>query len=315
MSTILNALYGASQYGNSGVDTPQLDLKNIQGLIILPSGYKFLATTLLTSAAFLTAVQAATLAAANVRAFPVFNLVSEASATEASVIETYKNGSRGKVRDGYIDDTYLFTKGGMGLWTSLKGFENAAVDVLFVDVAGTVFGQKNSDGSLSGAPLEFMELPTLKFSDGSAKTHYLIHIVANPAFLTSFGFVEMSASDLRQIKGLNNVTLTQNGARTGGAVIVNATIGFGGTNLHDSYATGFAAPSLWKAKDAVTGNAVAVLTAADAPSQFGWTITVDITDPNYNAGNKLLIYFSLPSIVNTAIAGLFVESNVLTTLT
>lgn len=319
MASALNAFNCITQGGNTGTPSCAIDIKNIVGAIVLPSGLSFSPTNLLTEGAFLTALQAATLAPRATRAFPIHGFEEVTDSTEKAVIQTLGYGSRSVVREGYYDWMFQILKGGFCLLKSLRKFNNQNVDVLFVDANGLLFGLKVGTGdsaTLRGVPLSYFYASPPTINNGAKSTIYAVQFVFPPAFIDSFGFVQLNLGDFDSVVGLQDIVLFSGGARVTNVSKVKGTFSCGGADLWTTYGTALNVAALWTVRDSVTGNyydpSTGITSVAGSGTTSVYTITVSTSDPAYNAGNPVTIALALPSVLNAA-GILAVESNSFTT--
>lgn len=319
MSSALNAFNCITSGGNTGSPSCAIDIKNIVGAIILPSGFSFSAANLATESAFITAAQAATLAVRSGRIYPIHGFEEITDSTEKAVIQTLGYGSRQVVREGYYDWMFQILKGGFCLLKSLRKFNNQNVDVLFVDANGLLFGVKIGTGdtaTLKGIPLSYFYAAPFTVNNGAKTSIYTVQFVFPPQFNDTFGFVQLNVGDFDSIVGLSDVVLFSGGARVTNVSKTKGTFSCGGADLWGMYGTTLNVATLWTIRDAVTGNlydpTTGITSVVGSATTSIYTITVSTSDPAYVAGNPIVISLASPSILNTA-GILAVESNSYTT--
>src|ERR1700733_1565552 len=75
------------------------------------------------------------------RMYPVHNFVNPTDNTEATVYQTFSDGSKAKVRDGVYDWTFQITQGGFCLLQALKTHNsNGGTYALFYDKEFKILG-------------------------------------------------------------------------------------------------------------------------------------------------------------------------------
>jgi hypothetical protein len=312
MATILNSYNCLVPGANTGADACAIDLKNTVAIFLMPPGTKIAAADLATSAAFLTAMGVLTNAPVGTRIYPVFNLIQNADTTEATTIQTFPNGFKFPVRNGYYNPSYQFVANFCLYLQLYNGFNGKAWDILTIDAAGTGWGVKNPDGSLSGISADYIDVPTFKNNTGGAVAETTISFSAAPDFLSSFGFVKLSLAQWKTLKGLQTVTLTSGGARVANVSLVKGGIGCGQRSLAAQYTTALNVANLWVVTDSVSGNLLTLTSVAYTANIDGYTITVDTSDPDYVAGHPVNISLAAPTVLVAAgITG--IESTVFTT--
>jgi len=308
MATILNSYNCLVPGANTGPDACAIDLKNTVAIFLMPPGTKIPASALLTATAFLSALSALTNAPVGTRIYPVFNLIQNADATEATQIQTFPNGFKFPVRNGYYNPSYQFVANFCLYLQLYNGFNGKPWDVLTIDAAGTGWGVKNPDGSLSGVSADYIDVPTFKNNTGGAVSETTISFSAAPDFLTSFGFVKLSLAQWKTLKGLQTVTLTSGGARVTNVSLIKGGIGCGQRSLAAQYGSALAVANLWVALDSVSGNDLNITSVALNSNIDGYTGTVDTSDPDYNAANPVIWSLAAPTVLSAAgITG--IESN------
>lgn len=289
--------------GNTGFGNCTIDIKNIVGAILVPAGTTFSASNTATAAAFLTALQAATLAVKTQRAFPIHGFEEIKDNTEAPIEDKLGYGGRAITREGYYDWSFQIIKGGFCLSKALRAFNNQNVDVLFVDANNLVFGRKitSSTGvvSFGGINQAYVYQVPFKANDGSKVSQYIQKFVFKPDFIDSFGGVQLNAGDWDQVIGLQNVVLSSGGARVANVSLVKGVFSCGGASLGVTYGSLLTA-SLWVVRDSVSGNVVAVTSVSYSATTDTYTVTVNASDSNYNAANAVIISLTDPATLNTA---------------
>lgn len=202
----LDCLAGA---GNTGVGACFLDIKKIVGAFFAPKGYELDLTMDLQ-----TQLVDATCAPSKAnRLFPIFDFKALTDGTEKPVIQTFPDGSKAYVRDGFNDWMFQFINGGASLTKELRKFSKYAYDFFFIDADGKLLGIDGSDDTkLRAFPSDGGYQLTLpwKPSDGSKVTEYMIQFVFNSKYTTDqINFVYDDSFDIvSTIKGLQNVIVT-----------------------------------------------------------------------------------------------------------
>lgn len=313
--TILNSYNCLTAGANTGPDACAIDLKNTVAVFLMPPGTKIPASALVSSTALIAALGLLTTAPVGQRIYPIFNLIQNADTTEATTIQTFPNGFKFPVRGGYYSPSYQFVANFCLYLQLYNGFNGKPWDILTIDAAGTGWGVKNSDGSLSGVSADYIDVPTFKNNTGGAVAEYAFSFSAAPDFLTSFGFVKLSLAQWKSLKGLQTVTLSSAGARVANVSLAKGGIGCGQRSLAAQYNTTLAVSNLWAVSDSVSGLPLVITSVAYTPSIDGYTITVDpsnSTDPNYVAGNPVIISLATPTVLAAAgVTG--IESNIFVT--
>lgn len=311
MANALNNFPCALLGANTGFGSCTLDFKNIVAAAIVPAGTTFTQANTLTPTAFLTALAAATVAVKSARLFPIHAFGEIKDGSESAVEEKLGYGASLNVRDGAFKWGFRILRGGFCLSKSLRAFNNMAVDVFFIDSTGLVIGQKivSSAGvvSFGGVPQYQAYQEPLKINDGSKNTIYMQDFSFPGNVFDNFGGVQLGSGDFDTIQGLQGVALYSGGARVTVASKVKGYFGCGGADLGSTYGTTLNVTNLWAVQDSVSGNTIAVTGVTYSASTFTYTVTVDVSDPNYVAGNPVIISLAAASVLDAA--GLHIESN------
>lgn len=314
MSTILDNSPCSTNGANTGFDNCGLDMKAICGMEILYPGTTFSLADIATEASFLTALKTKSIAAFGTRMYPLTDLVITNDGTEASVIQTYNNGAKRKVRNGAFDMTFDILKGGKCLIDRLMaGFDGKDWDVLLYDETGQMLIVKNSDGTISGLSLNLFDVLIPKLNDGTKTTQNAVHINTSGENFIATQIYKFTGGlgVIKAIKGLINVGLA--GTRTLGVGSITGKIGCGKADLYATYGALLAVVGAWVVKDAVSGNLITITSVAVNANISGYTVTLDTSDPDYVAGDAQLYSLAAPSVLaalGTPVTG--IESNVLT---
>lgn len=319
MANALNNFPCALLGANTGFGTCTIDLKNIVGAIIVPTGTSYSQTQTLTSAAFVAALITATSAVKALRAFPIHDFAEIKDGSESAVTEKLGYGEEIVVRDGTFKWGFRILKGGFCLSKALRQFNNMNVDVFFVDANNLVIGQRyvSSTGvvTFGGIPLYQAYQEPFKIADGSKGTIYMQNFSFAGNVFDSFGGVQLNPGDYTSIQGLQSVVLSSGGARVTNVSLAIGAFSCGGGDIGATYPTQLNVATLWRLQDSVTGtffNASTGITSVAYSALTGiFTITANASDPAYNAGNPVNISLASASILDAA--GLHIESNTFVT--
>lgn len=313
MSTIFDKSLCSTTGANTGFDNCGLDMQAVCGMFILQPGYAFSGADIATEAAFLAAIKRQSIASVG-RLYPLTDLVVSNDGTEASVVITYNNGAKRKVRNGAFDQTFDLLKGGKCLISRLSdGFDGKDWDVLMYDATGQMLYTKNPDGSLSGLSLNLFDVLTSKQNDGSKPTQNAIHLNADGGKFTATQIYKFDGGlgAILAIKGLMNVALA--GTRITNVGTITGKIGCGKTDLAATFGVALDVAGAWIVKDGVTGNGLTITSVAANTNVGGYDITLDTSDPDYVAGHSQIYSLNTPTVLaglGTPIPG--VESNSIT---
>lgn len=318
MANVLNFFPCALLGANTGVGSCYLDIKNVVGTIIVPSGTKFSASNTASAAAFIIALAAATSAVKANRAYPIHAFGEIKDGSEAAVTEKLGYGIELVVRDGNYKWGFRILKGGFCLSKALRQFNQMNVDVFFVDASGLVFGQRivSSTGvvSFGGVPQFQVYQEPFKINDGSKNTIYMQNFSFAGNAFDNLGGVQLQESDFENILGLQNITLIT-ATRAVNVSTVTGVAGCIGADLGATLGTALAVVGLWTVQDSVTGAffdpTTGITSVTYNASTGAYIITVSASDPAYHAGNPVNISLAAASVLDAA--GLHFESNSIVT--
>lgn len=318
MANVLNYFPCALLGANTGVGSCYLDIKNIVGCIIVPSGTTFSVANTATSAAFIAALSASTVAPKDSRAYPIQAFGEIKDGSESAVSEKLGYGVELIVRDGTYKWAFRILKGGFCLSKALRQFNSMNVDVFFVDASGLVFGQKrvSSTGvaSFGGVPQYQIYQEPFKINDGSKNTIYMQNFAFAGNAFDSMGAVQLQESDFENILGLQNIVLTS-ATRVVNVSTVGGVAGCVGGDLGVAFGSGLAVPALWTLQDSVTGNfynaSTGITSVTFNAATNKYIITASTADPAYVAANPVIISLAAASVLDAA--GFHYESNTIIT--
>lgn len=318
MANALNYFPCALLGANTGVGSCYLDIKNVIGAIVVPTGTQFTAANTLTPAAFITALAAATVAVKAGRAYPIHAFGEIKDGSEAAVSEKLGYGVELIVRDGTYKWSFRILKGGFCLSKALRQFNSMNVDVFFVDATGLIFGQRivSSTGvvSFGGVPQYQIYQEPFKLNDGSKNTIYMQNFSFPGNSFDNLGGVQLQESDFENILGLQNISFTS-ATRATNVSTVKGVAGCIGADLGATFGSGLAVASLWTYQDAVTGAffdpATGITSVSYTASTGAYVITANASDPAYHAGNPVNISLAAASVLDAA--GFHYESNSIVT--
>lgn len=317
MANALNYFPCALLGANTGVGSCYLDIKNVVGAIIVPSGTSFSQSNTATPSAFITALAAATVAPKTGRAYPIHAFGEIKDGSESAVSEKLGYGVELIVRDGTYKWAFRILKGGFCLSKALRQFNSMNVDVMFVDSTGLVFGQRNVSSTgvvtFGGVPQYQIYQEPFKINDGSKNTIYMQNFSFPGNSFDNLGAVQLQESDFETILGLQNITLTT-AVRTTNVTVVGGVAGCVGADLGTTFGSGLAVAALWTLQDSVTGvffdPSTGITSVAYSATTNQYTITANASDPAYHAGNPVNVSLAAASVLDAA--GFHYESNTIT---
>jgi len=294
----VNQLACATGGGNTGVGTCFADPKNIVGAILTPVGYTI--TDAQIAAGLLTKLEQDIIADKSSRIYPVFGFVGITDNSEDATTETYGYGGLDYVREGFNNWLLRFVKGGICLNAQMRKFNNMSLGALFVDATGLIWGEKVATG-VKAIDMEKVFTPNWKVNTGAATTIYNTRFVFDAVAMNdSPGFITTSdlGFNVKSLMGLQNVAIVKV-TRAAGVLTVRALAGCASTNLYDDYSTELANAALWVARNAATGNQIAITSVTADPNTSGFIVTLNTTDTDYTTGAVALSLAS-PTVLDTA---------------
>lgn len=283
----LNQVSCASNVSNTGFGSCYLDMKNIIGAFIVPNGYTLssvelndLYNTLATDKRNVSKLQ---------RIYPIHDFVAVTSNTEDKTVQTFGYGNKAVVREGKMDWSYQFVKGGLALHKALRSFNsNGLWSVLFYDADYNLFGKKVGTG-LGGIETDFIWTSPWTPNDGGNFAVYNVQFVFNPEDINeNLGFVQAD-SRLADVKGLEDVEITVTGINGSLAGIVVKIQTASGADLFDVYQTEIANINCWDLTKASGGGAITIASVSASPTTKEWQIFPDNTDPDFPAVGQVAI--------------------------
>lgn len=235
------------------------------------------------------------------RMYPIHNFTTPTDNSEAPVIQTFGDGSKAVVRDGVIDWTFAFTKGGYELLKALRTHNVGAPNALFYDKNNRILGY-NNNGQFSTIPLQFFYASPWKMSTGSAVSVYEVRVVFDANFANEDSDYVAAGFPLTQITGLQDIHFVVNSwnQNTG---LFNVTIEteIGGTNLFDAYESELQIAGIYTASNAQTGGVITVSSSTPVVTTKTFNVQLLHSDPDFPAlGGSLLFSMEAPSALKAA---------------
>jgi hypothetical protein len=301
--SILNKRDCAIAGANTGYGDCFINLQNIVGGILVPTGRVYTEAELASADTLLAAIEADILAAASLRAYPMGTYVGITDNTEAPTRQTFGYGGIATVKEGFYNLSFQFIEGGLCLSNSLRKFNSSNKAVILWDNNGVLAGWKVGTG-LKGIPLEMFYQSAQKLNDGSNVTAYITDLVFQKPYLNELiGFVQMSIGDLNALRGLQNIVLYETTGSNLPILKIKAKTGCNGFDLYDTYSSELADDALWTAVND-NGEPIAITSVVVDATLKAWTVTVDASDPNYpTSGGVLIGLASALDLFNAGIEG------------
>jgi hypothetical protein len=291
----------------------------IVGMLLLDKDKVFTAIETLTVAAFITALQAATVAQGEARIYPIFRFDGMTDSSEDAVKTTSGYGSETFVRDGKYKFVFDMFLGGHQLHQKIRKYNKSKKKCLLVDSNGTVMGTKNSDGLLTGFSMDYFNAKPFKFNDGANPAKYQLEIcLSKPAELNeNIGYIKTNLDVEEVVKGITDVTIElapMADPHLLNVVYVSLYTTDDRINLFDLYASTLDETTAWIIKNSA-GTQITVLTASSVDAAGivakAWKIGATMATGIYTiqlASSATLR--AAPILTGVAPAGGF-ESNVL----
>ena len=250
-----------TEVGNTGVNDCSFDPKHIIGAMLIPKSKVFTENEL---AAIKTTLQTGTLAAPELRMYPIFKFVALTDGSEEETISTKGYGNKSVNREGKYDWTFEVMGGGVCLQKKLRMFNgNKKYKVLFFTADKYLVGTKDTTGQLMGVAYDDIYAKPFKLSDGTNDTMYMIRfLLSKPEELNDTPFaMKLDFDPEENIKGLIDLELYEVSVTTGEATIQVRTA-CDKLNLYDLYTTELTNVANWTV------------------SKAGAEVTIDVIVPN-----------------------------------
>jgi hypothetical protein len=281
MSGVKNVLTSClAESGNTGVGDCFVDIGMPRVIFFVPDNAVYSTADVAT---FVAALKAAILNdTPRNRVFPVQNIVNVDDQTEKTVIQTFNTGAKAKVRPGFYDVTAQWVTGGFCvLYNLLKANGRNKRFLIGTDtglIIGTDAGTALNPEQMKGIKPALIDAEPFGFSDGSKKSEYRVHLNWEPTQINQgIAFVDVNSlgglSDIEQLEGLQNVTLTAAAAATGTTVTIKATTACGAADLYDDFADNLASVDAWSIIREDTGAAVVPTGVAKNAGLKAWVLT------------------------------------------
>lgn len=234
------------------------------------------------------------------RMYPIGNFTTPTDSSEDVVVQTFGDGSKAIVRDGILDWTFQFTKGGYELLKSLRTHNNGAPYALFYDKNNNILGTTDEFGNFSAIPLQFFYAKPWKMSTGAAVSMYEVRVAFDANYANEDSDYVTAGFNLAQIKGLQDIHLVVNSwIPSTGALRAVFETEIGGTNLYDQYETDIVAAIL-EAINAETGGVITVTSVTPNASDKTFTVQLNHSDSDYPTSGNILLSFVVPSALADA---------------
>jgi hypothetical protein len=294
------AICNTNGAGNTGFGACVVDIGYIGMLIFAPDGFKIPTTSI---AAALTTINAGILNNNPLqRLYPVSGLVQPTDSSESPTIQTFNDGSKAVVKEGFYDWTFQFTKGAFCLSFRLRMANGLNRSFFIVDKNGRLYGTDTGDGMVTAIKPALAWTHPFKLNDGTKVTEYATMVNFDPAYLNDYpSFLDFKNNGgygaLLALTGLQDVLLAKI-SRLVAVLKVSAKTACGTVNLYDVYGATLANTAAWLAyadSSGVPGNALTITSVAGDANVKGYTITIDTADPDYTAGAPIWVSLAGPT--------------------
>lgn len=297
--SILNDPGCSLTYVNTGLPSCDFDPGNINWACLVPKAHEFTEANLASSATFIAAFQALTLNPPATRAYPIGQLDDPEDKSEETVFETTKYGSKIFVRDGRYVWQFRIMNCGVKLLGKLMNFNQTKnYKIIFGNSKNWIIGTQSTgvSGGLKGLGIDNIQFNKWKLADGSKGTLYTFEVtLSEPSELNeNIAFCHLDSSPNENVKGILDVTLTQNALVSSASIDIELTTDIGSVNLFDDYAADLDAAGAWL----VTKAGVEVTPASVAQVAATKSIRITLTAP---AGDHV---FSLVTPAALAVLGI-----------
>lgn len=303
--------------GNTGLGNCVVDIGYIGAIWFAPDNFKIPTTSI---AAALTAINAAILNDnPTLRLYPVSGLVQNTDSSESDTIQTFNDGSKAMVKEGFYNWTFQFVKGAFCLSYRLRMANGLNRSFFIIDKNGRIYGTDTGDGAITAVKPALAWTNPFKLNDGTKVTEYSTMVNVDPLFLNDYiSFLDFKNNGgygaLSGFTGLQDVLIAKV-TRVVAVLNVSAKTACGTTNLFDVYGSTLASAGLWVAYTdsllvpGTPGNSLTITSVATNTNAKAYTITIDTSDPDYVAGAPIWISLAGPTETQpTLLAGY--ESNV-----
>lgn len=308
------AICAFNRTGNTGFGACVVDIGYIGAILFAPDNYKIPTTSV---AGAITAIQADILNDnPALRLYPVSGLVQPTANDEAATIQTFNDGSKALVKEGFYDWTFQFVKGAFCLSFRLRMANGLNRSFFLIDKNGRIYGTNTGDGMVTAIKPALAWTNPFKLNDGTKVTEYSTFINFDPTYLNDYpAFIDFKNNGgfafLSSLIGLQDVTLAKI-SRAVAVLKVSAFTACGTVNLYTLYGATLASAGLWKAyadNAGAPGNALTITSVATDANVQGYTVTIDTSDPDYTAGAPIWVSLAGPTELAVAVSAGY-ESNV-----
>lgn len=297
---------------NTGLPDCPLNPDKIVGLILLDKDKVFAANETLTVAAFITALQAATVAEGEARIYPIFRFDGMTDNSEDAIKTTSGYGAETFVRDGKYKLTFDMHIGGHQLQQKIRAYNKSKKKVLLVDDSGVIYGTLTSAGLLTGLSLDYFNAKPFKMNDGTNPATYSLEIcLSKPAELNeNIGYIKTDQDIEEVVKGITDVNVTLVAAATT-YVNVKVKTADDSIDLYDVYSENMHEITAWIIKNALGAAITPSAHTAEAATK-SIKLTATLTAGTYTVQMAPAATLrAAPILMGVAPAGGF-ESNILT---
>lgn len=298
---MLNTTECLSRESNTGYGACPLTPGAIRGAFRVPKNRRFTPLETQSAETLYQALLAGISAAPALRIYPMGKTFNFTGNTEDVTIQTGTSGEKAIVREGDYDWTIQFREGGLCLLKALRKLNGGTHYFIFFDTEGVVYGQTIGN-DLAGIPVLFYAAPFTP-NDGSNIAVFASRFIFSAFYLNdNVGFVPANRGQLESLTGLQNIILKLQAPRAAGVIQIKTLAGCSGYDLTQDYSVELAAAALYTVTRVETGNPVTVTSVAYNAGIKGFTITLDVTDPDYLANGTYIV--ALAGAVQLAAAGI-----------
>jgi hypothetical protein len=291
---ISNSDLCAQKVGNTGWENCGIDIERIKSILIMPRSLSFDADDIASDAAFIAALQAATVADKSGRLYPLMDrVVALTNNTAEPGQDTAGYGNLMGVQFGKHNFQMRIDNNGLHLFQQLFKFNNnKGLSFAFIDGNGKFFARKYSTGC-KGMPGQIIVNQAMPAVDATVMVQNLSIMldeedaIMNDAKLFVFPFgSDYVLSDY--IHGIHDVVLS--GTATTAKATITAMLPANFVDFVALYATELAEITAWSVTAQATGAAVTLTSATVS----GSTVTLTPTAP-LSAGASYLVSLVSPS--------------------
>lgn len=294
--------------GNTNVPSCSFDITQIDGMMLVPKGYKITQTEIQTLQTVLLAKAWHT--TESLRGYPIWKFIGIEDKSSETSINTTGYGGKTFGRKGKFEWIFEYKKGGMNYDIMLSTFENSqdSYDVLLFDstmntVIGTTPDTNSSNYVLQGFSLELLYNPLPKLDNEGTKHYIGIALADTWELMGKMALYTLPPTQrITSIIGLNNLEISYSSLFAGGGTsgLVRITTGYYSTGIGSTYSTALATLGTSWTVVSSTGTNYAVSGVAYSSSTDLFTLTIAALPAT---GTEITVYTPTVTQMSATIPG------------